>query len=155
MERYNREIGRILPSDCNVEHTKFSRYLTKNIYYINNTVSEYLEAAPHLVFLSLSCYDFVSRLLFNQNGGIYNFKVRAEKFCRHAQGSNRTKGKNITRTNYIVYRKLHNLSSTSDKQITKLFNLREGLYIVKDMYPNLATIVFLTIFNKGKKMNEI
>lgn len=123
---------------------------------MNNTISEYLDASPHKVFLHLPCNDFVSRISSSlQDIKLDKQHVRTKALGRQWKDACKRSGKDMIESNSIVYRKIHRLSSANEKQMAKLFNLFEGPYVVIDLYNNIATISSLEdLQQRNEKCNK-
>ncbi|KAF0721413.1 Retrotransposable element Tf2 protein type 2 [Aphis craccivora] len=138
VERYNREIGRLLRTYCQDQHRKWPIYLEQIEKWMNRVRSEVIEMTPEqLMTGNRSKHEIENLITFPESPTkkkrqeLVNWA--AERVLNKAERKEaKTKQKkHITfRQGQMVLIKNHHLSNTENNEIKKLFNIFEGPYTI-------------------------
>jgi len=138
VERYNREIGRLLRTYCHDQHRKWPLYLDQVEKWMNRVRSEVIEITPEqLMTGERSKHEIESLITFPES----NTKKKHQELLNHAVkrvlNKVEKKEEKIQQKKYITFKqgqmvliKNHHLSNAENNEIKKLFNIFEGPYTI-------------------------
>uniref|UniRef100_A0A2S2R9P6 RNA-directed DNA polymerase n=1 Tax=Sipha flava TaxID=143950 RepID=A0A2S2R9P6_9HEMI len=145
VERANREIGRILRTYCSNKHTRWPQYVETVEHIMNNTIHSTTEYTPHHIIYGKPSTTSLERVL------PFNLSTSTESIQQIHMKVRRNTIKHLKKRKMIVDKgkifptyqpgqwilvKNHSLSSSHDKEISKLFDIYQGPYEIKAVYNN-------------------
>jgi len=148
-ERVMRELGRLFRLYNSEHHFDWPTYVQYIEWVLNNSVHEATGSTPSKIFLKQPRYNPLSVLLNFPPGIVFNagqWLVMAQKIQHpRAEKQNRRYYQKGIPTSYkigdLVLVRTHNLCSSVDKCIHKLFMLYEGTFVVKEIKNKNAYVV--------------
>jgi len=159
VERYNREIGRILRTYCNDQHTKWPNMLELVEEWMNKMKSEITEETPYEVMFKKKANQQIHKLISypDQPDTDKNIiclvadriKTKAEKREKKKMALKRHKyeiGQQILIRN-------HQLSNAEHGEIKKLFNLYNGPYEIVKVISHNTLVIRNPVTNKQQLTN--
>lgn len=139
VERYNREIGRILRTYCAAQHSKWSRYLDQVEYWINQLRSEVTEMTPWQIIEGIPpTRPIEGQIKFPRQPPPPDVEELVTTVRRKIrEKAKKTKESRDRRKKHVTYRvgqqvliRNHKQSNGPDGEIRKLFHLYIGPYII-------------------------
>lgn len=150
VERYNREIGRLLRTYCNDQHTKWPLYLCLIESWLNRLKSEVTEKTPTQIIKGKLSQTEARKII--QFPDQPSEEVTTDEICTIAKRikdkaekremkTNRNKRHNTYKEGQLILIKNHRISSTENKEIKKLFNLFEGPFRIKKLIGETTLVI--------------
>lgn len=162
VERYNREIGRLLRTYCIDQHAKWPLYLQVIESWMNKLKSEVTEKTPTQILKGVQPTSEIEKMVqFPLQPTEPTIKdeicVIADRIKNKAEKREQKANKNRTTKIYtegqLVLIKNHQLSNADQKEIKKLFNLFEGPYQIKKLIGDTTLVVVNLENNKEELVN--
>lgn len=162
VERYNREIGRLLRTYCHDQHTKWPNYLNKIEYWLNRLRSEVTETTPVQAFSGTRPKHQLEKIICfppqpKEETNDRLLCMIADKIKSKAQKRENKYNKNRQaikfKTGDKVLTKNHHLSNTQTHEIKKLFSVFEGPYEIKKIISEKTLVIFNHKTHKEELVN--
>uniref|UniRef100_A0A2S2NTZ7 Pro-Pol polyprotein n=1 Tax=Schizaphis graminum TaxID=13262 RepID=A0A2S2NTZ7_SCHGA len=157
VERYNREIGRLLRIYCHDQHSKWPNFLEKIECWMNRMRSEITEATPMEILQGKKPENLIEKWIkFPLQPKDQNRKemlcMIADRIKRKADKRETNQNKNKKFIKYEVGQKVlvrnHHLTNLHNREIRKLFNLFEGPFIIHKVISNKTLVIINQKTNK-------
>lgn len=150
VERYNREIGRLLRTYCHNQHRKWPIYLDQIEKWMNRVRSEVIEMTPdQLMTGERSRHEIESLITFPESHTKKKHQELVNWAAERVLNKVEKKEAKTKQKKYITFKqgqmvliKNHHLSNAENNEIKKLFNIFEGPYtIIKVISENTLTVI--------------
>lgn len=150
VERYNREIGRLLRTYCHEKHTLWPKFLTNIERWMNQLRSEITEITPEVLMLGNKSKSELEKIIEypqqpsptdrNELIEIAGKRIRTKALNGEKRANTNKKYKKYTVGQKVLTRN-HMLSNASEKEIRKLFNIYSGPYIITKIVSDNTIII--------------
>lgn len=137
VERYNREIGRLLRTYCHNQHTKWPNCLEKIEEWMNKVRSEVTEMTPWEIIKGETpkqpledMINFPRPKQSKKEDIIQLVASRIEEKARKRESKKKNQSNIIYEKGQSVLVRDHHLSNTDNKEIKKLFHMYNGPFII-------------------------
>lgn len=160
VERYNREIGRLLRTYCHNQHSKWPNYLEKIEFWMNQLRSEVTDATPIQILKGERPKHFIENWIvfptqpeeMDQQQLLCTVADKIRKKANKRETKQNEKKKFITyQVGQKILSKNHHLSNAGNNEIKKLFNLFEGPFTITKVISNST----LAIINPQSGKEEL
>ncbi|KAF0689208.1 protein NYNRIN-like [Aphis craccivora] len=165
VERYSREIGRILRTYCHKKHTTWSKYLQKIEFWLNNTINSSTGYTPYEILrgqkqpLNIDKFiEFPPQPVNSSHKVIIELARRKMTKMAEYRNQYKDKGKKFIeyKPNQWILIREHKLSNAEDKEISKFFLLYRGPYRITEVNNNnTVTIVDETGLESTHNMKNV
>lgn len=160
VERYNREIGRILRTYCNDQHSKWPNMLGMVEEWMNKMKSEVTEETPFEVMFKKRANHQIHTIISypDQPDTDKNIICLVADRIKTKAEKRENRNKTLNRKKYEVGQQVlirnHQLSNSEHGEIKKLFNLFHGPYeIIKIISQN--TLVIQNLATKKEQLTNV
>lgn len=151
VERYNREIGRLLRTHCHDQHTKWPNFLDRIEYWLNRLRSEVTETTPVQAFKGTRPEHPLEKLIHfpPQPKEEENDRLLCKIANRIRTKAQKRENKYNQNRKFLKFKvgdkiltKNHHLSNAEAHEIKKLFSLFEGPFVIKKVISDTTLAIF-------------
>uniref|UniRef100_A0A2S2NBD6 RNA-directed DNA polymerase n=1 Tax=Schizaphis graminum TaxID=13262 RepID=A0A2S2NBD6_SCHGA len=138
VERYNREIGRLLRTYCNTQHTKWPLYIEQIEIWMNRVRSEVTELTPEQLMTGQRTKQNIEQIISypKQTGQLQKqelvkwAKEKISNKARKREGKDKKRKIIEYKEGQLILVRNHQLSNAGNSEIKKLFSIFEGPFII-------------------------